>query len=84
MASASLAGGKDRADATRKGEGQRRGCPGEGSVCAPLLMCVSTGTAPCRVRERRLEARNTALQLSTEQLERKIQTKVLSHVTYPL
>lgn len=51
-------------------------------VCALLLICGSSGAGPCRERERRLEARNTALQLSTEQLEKKIQTKVLSHVTY--
>ena len=32
----------------------------------------------CRERERRLEARSAAQQLSTEELERKIQTKVKS------
>ena len=52
-------------------------------MCSAADLCLQW-CASCRERERRLEARNTALQLSTEQLERKIQTKVLSHVTFPL
>ena len=43
------------------------------SVDVCVCVCVCVGYSE---RERRLEARNTALQITAEQLEKKIQLKV--------